>query len=127
MRWNPNPEGGNNERDTYEHEDLLKSYEKSTYAWDPDMKDKILRITKSSVGTFDWCPQQYYFQQILGLRGEEQDYHIRGSNVHDAVEYWWKAMEDVVEDVYDLIEKVSGSDCKTYTMPKPSTTISSNP
>ena len=105
MRWNPNPEGGNNERDTYEHEDLLKSYEKSTYAWDPDMKDKILRITKSSVGTFDWCPQQYYFQQILGLRGEEQDYHIRGSNVHDAVEYWWKAMEDVVEDVYDLIEK----------------------
>ena len=104
MRWNPNPEGGNNERDDYVHEDMLKSYNKSTYAWQPDMEDKILRITKSSLGTFDWCPQQYYLQNILGMRGEEQDYHIRGSNVHDAVEYWWKAMEDVVPAVLELIQ-----------------------
>ena len=69
MRWNPNPEGGNNERDNYAHEDMLQSYNKSTYAWQPDMEDKILRITKSSLGTFDWCPQQYYLQNILGMRG----------------------------------------------------------
>ena len=89
----------------YPHELMMKSYEKSTYAWQPDMTDKILRVTKSSVGNFDWCPQQYYFSNILGMRGEEQDYHVRGSNVHDAVEYWWRAMKHVVQDVYDLIEK----------------------
>ena len=104
MRYNPNPEGGNNERDAYPHKSMMDSYNKSTYAWDPDMKDMVLRLTKSSSGTFSICPQQYYFSNILGLRGEEQDYHIRGSNVHDAVEYWWKAMEDAVDDVYDLIE-----------------------
>ena len=104
MRWNPNPEGGNNERDGYEHEELLKSYDNSTYAWQPTMEDKILRVSKSSVGNFNTCPQQYYFSSVLGLRGEDQDYHIRGSNVHDSVEYWWKAMVDVVEEVYDLIE-----------------------
>ena len=103
MRYNPNPEGGNNEREGYPHDWLIDSYNRSTYAWNPDMQDKILRVTKSSSGTFSTCPQQYYFSNILGLRGEEQDYHIRGSNVHDAVEYWWKAMEDEVVEVFDLI------------------------
>jgi hypothetical protein len=106
MRFNPNPEGGNNERDSrYPYEDMLKSYDKSTYAWQPDMEDKILRVSKSSVGTFDWCQQQYFLEKILGMRGDEQDYHIRGSNVHDAVEYWWKAMEDVIEDVWQLVRE----------------------
>lgn len=89
MRFNPN-EVVTKE---YPHKDMLESYDKSTYAWQPDMEDKILRVTKSSVGTFDFCPKQYYFQNILGLRGEERDYHVRGSNVHDAVEYFWRKFQ----------------------------------
>tara|TARA_R110002012_G_scaffold41648_2_gene113819 strand:+ start:2941 stop:3930 length:990 start_codon:yes stop_codon:yes gene_type:complete len=96
MRFNPNEPIVDTE---YPHEDLMDSYNTSCYNWQPDMKDKILRITKSSVGTFDFCPKQYYFQNILGLRGEERDYHIRGSNVHDAVEYFWKEVPKHLDDI----------------------------
>lgn len=114
MRWNPNPEGGNNERDSYEHKDLLKSYDKSTYAWQPDMEDTILRVSKSTLGTFHWCAQQYFIEKVLGHTGETRDYHVRGSNVHDAVEYWWKAMTPIVHTVYELIQ--SGDREKALTM-----------
>ena len=86
LRFNPNEE----DAPEYTHEDMIASYDKSCYNWMPNMEDKILRITKSSVGTFDFCPKQYYFQNILGLCGETRDYHTRGSNVHDAVEWFWK-------------------------------------
>tara|TARA_R100000152_G_C6778519_1_gene209284 strand:+ start:183 stop:1199 length:1017 start_codon:yes stop_codon:yes gene_type:complete len=106
VRWNPNPEGGNNEREGYAHVDLIKSYDKSTYAWQPNMSDKILRVSKSSLSAYDWCPQQYFIEKVLGLGSiKEADYLTRGSNIHDAVEYWWKAMEDVVDDVYAFIKK----------------------
>ena len=95
MRFNPN-EVVTKE---YPHKDMLESYDKSTYAWQPDMEDKILRVTKSSVGTFDFCPKQYYFQNILGLRGEERDYHVRGSNVHDAVEYFWREVPNHLDSI----------------------------
>lgn len=101
MRYNPNEET----ESTYPHEDMLESYNKSCYNWMPDMEDKILRITKSSVGTFDFCPKQYYFQNILGLRGEERDYHIRGSNVHDAVEWYWKENKKNLDDIVDELKK----------------------
>lgn len=102
MRFNPNPD---KEEEAYPHEDMLESYNKSCYNWMPDMEDKILRITKSSVGTFDFCPQQYYFQNILGLRGEERDYHVRGKNVHDAVEWFWDESKDTLDDVIDELKK----------------------
>jgi RecB family exonuclease len=89
----------------YPHEDMIVSYNKSCYNWMPDMEDKILRITKSSVGTFDFCPKQYYFQNILGLRGEERDYHVRGSNVHDAVEWFWKESTKRLPEVDVLLHE----------------------
>ena len=99
MRFNPNQKNDTK----YQYPELLESYDKSCYNWSPDMDDKILRITKSSVGTFDFCPKQYYFQNILGLRGEERDYHVRGSNVHDAVEWFWKQAPEIIPEVESFI------------------------
>ena len=67
------------------------SYKSSTYAWNPNEDDTtILRVTKSSYGTFGWCPQQYYLEKFKGLRGETVDHHIRGLNVHDMMEWFWE-------------------------------------
>ena len=49
MKFNPN-DIAFFENKEYHDEELLKSYENSTYAWTPDM-DKILRVSKSSLGT----------------------------------------------------------------------------
>jgi RecB family exonuclease len=107
MRFNPNPDGGNIDRGDvdYPYKDMLEHHKKSTYAWQPGDTDKVLRVTKSALGTFDWCPQQYFLQKVLKLpQGPATPDQTRGSNVHDAVEYWWNAMHDVVHDVYELFE-----------------------
>ena len=101
MRWNPNPQ----EESTYTDEEMLESYNKSCYNWQPSMEEKILRVTKSSIGTFEWCPLQYYFQNVLGMRGEEKDYHVRGSNVHDAVEWYWKESRNYMSETMGLLDK----------------------
>jgi hypothetical protein len=73
MRWNPNGDDKLAKADDYPFEDMKESYAKSDYSWSPDMEDKILRVTKSSNGTFDWCPKQYFFQYIMKLQQEEKD------------------------------------------------------
>jgi len=60
----------------------------STYAWHPDMhEDKILRVSKSSLGQFQTCEQQYFIKYVLGVKEPENDNMIRGTNVHDAYEF----------------------------------------
>ena len=57
------------------------------------------------MGTFDWCPKQYWFQNVKGMRGDEVYYHTRGKNVHDVVEYFWDNVDDVLPDVLKCIEE----------------------
>jgi len=60
----------------------------STYSWHTGMADdKILRVSKSSLGTFQFCEQQYFIKYVLGVKEPENDAMIRGTNVHDAYEY----------------------------------------
>lgn len=112
MRYNPN--GDDSPRPKIE--DYLKetgneleaeSYKRSTYAWNPSLQDgSILRVTKSSIGTFGWCPQQYYLEKFKGLRGETVDHHIRGLNVHDMMEWFWANFTREQEDsVLNLIHE----------------------
>ena len=94
MRWNPNGDDSRPTIDDYlaetGHEEEAESYRMSTYAWSPTLTpDKKLRITKSSLGTFGWCRQQYYLEKFKGMRGEQQDHHIRGLNIHDMMEWFW--------------------------------------
>ena len=72
------------------NEKEVESYRRSVYNWNPiTTPDKILRITKSSLGTFGWCRRQYKYEKFDGLRGEENADHIQGKNVHDMVEWFW--------------------------------------
>ena len=45
--------------------DSMKDY---SYQWQPENYDDpskpILKITKSSLGSFDWCPKKYEFNYI---------------------------------------------------------------
>ena len=110
MRWNP--KGEDDTRQPIEeyleetgHQTEVDSYNHSTYDWKPNNHDdKILRITKSSVGTFDWCPKQYWFSKVIGIRSDEVYYHTRGKNVHDIVEYFWDNVDEVLPDVLKCIE-----------------------
>ena len=110
MRWNPNGDGERQNIDEYEletgHSDMAESYRNSVYAWDPNNHDgTILRVTKSSIGTFGWCPQQYYLEKFKGHRGETVYYHTRGLNVHDFVEWFWDNI-----DKKELLKLINGND-----------------
>lgn len=103
MRFNPNGDDSPRPRiDDYleatGNTKEAESYKRSTYAWNPNLQDgSIIRITKSSIGTFAWCPQQYYIEKFKGMRGEQVDHHIRGLNVHDMMEWFWANFTDEQE------------------------------
>jgi len=109
MRFNP--KGDDDSRPTIEdylaetgHQEEYDSYNESTYAWNPNDHDGTkLRVTKSSIGTFLWCPQQYYLQNIKRIPSETRDYHVRGLNVHDAVEYFWQHSSEAMQEALEMI------------------------
>ena len=111
MRWNPTGDDSRPRIDDYLEATgnplEADSYKSSTYAWNPNEDDTtILRVTKSSYGTFGWCPQQYYIEKFLGMRGETVDHHIRGLNVHDMMEWFWLNYTDEQEkSVLKLIDE----------------------
>jgi len=110
MRFNP--KGEHDERQTVEeyleetgHQDEFDSYNNSCYDWNPNDHDEtILRISKSSLGTFNWCKKQYWFQYFAGLRGETVYYHTRGLNVHDAVEFFWENITSQLPDIKKALD-----------------------
>ena len=58
MRFNPNGDDSRPRIEDYlaetGHDEEAESYRMSTYAWNPmDTPDKKLRVTKSSLGTFE--------------------------------------------------------------------------
>jgi len=89
MKFNPNEEAFFERRTEAHTPELLESYNRSCYNWTPDMKDMILRASKSSINDYDWCPHQYKLKNIYRLSEPENDDMIRGTNVHSIVEYFW--------------------------------------
>jgi len=94
MRWNPTGDDSRQSIDEYEaetgHTEEAEWYRRSKYAWNPNDQDgTILRVSKSSLGDFGWCPQQYYIKRFLRIPDEQTDAMTRGSNVHDFVEFFW--------------------------------------
>ena len=105
MKFNPN-ETNLQERRTEAHTpELLESYNKSCYNWMPHMEDKILRISKSSIGDYDWCPHQYKLKHIYRLSEPENDDMVRGTNVHAIVEYFWDNVGDTIPIAQSLLEE----------------------
>jgi CRISPR/Cas system-associated exonuclease Cas4 (RecB family) len=106
MRFNPNDED-RMEREDYPFDDMLTSYTKSTYAYQPEDEDKILRVTKSSLGTYGFCPKQYFYQNVLKLETEEKDHHVRGSNVHDVTQYFF---DEIFETIDEILEEINSGE-----------------
>jgi hypothetical protein len=105
MRYNP--KGPDDTRPTIEEylevtgdKKMFDSYNQSRYDWNPAIHDdEILRITKSSWSTFNWCKMQYWLRHFARLDDFGGDDATRGSNVHDAVEYFWANIHKELEAI----------------------------
>ena len=68
----------------------------SSYAFHPvdgNFPKHLLRVSKSSMNTFQFCEQQYFIKYILGVKEVENDNMRRGTNVHDAMEDFYNAVD----------------------------------
>ena len=66
------------------------------------MADNILpRMSKSSVmSDFGFCQQQYGIKRIIGMKEPQNDAMIRGTNVHDSLEYFYDNVD--IEKATDM-------------------------
>jgi hypothetical protein len=74
--------------------------EEFTYQWNPEDEDgPVLKITKSSLGTFTWCNKQYEFSYIEKRPQDTSEAMLKGTIVHNSYEEFYKAV-----DVDEIIE-----------------------
>lgn len=89
----------------------MKEY---TYEWDAssyeDEDKPILKITKSSFGSFQWCPKRYEFQYPMHMPIDTTDVMIKGTVVHNSRENFF--------DIFDIkkAENLSHLELQDYCM-----------
>ncbi len=72
----------------------------TSYAWTPEMgKECIIRISKSSLSTFKWCPQQLWLSKTIEIEEEPKDYLIIGSDVHKGTEIFYENAKGDFESI----------------------------
>ena len=68
-----------------------------TYQWQPETygneEAPILKISKSSLGSYQWCPKRYEFQYKERLPIETTDVMIKGSIIHNSREAFFNAFD----------------------------------
>ena len=68
-----------------------------TYQWNPEWEDDPsmpqLKISKSSLNTFEFCRKQYEFSYIEGRKSEPNAAMARGSAVHNSYEVFYNNFE----------------------------------
>ena len=57
-----------------------------TYQWKGGLEEPILKITKSSLGGFVWCPKQYEFNRIKAMPIDQTEAMMKGSIIHNSYE-----------------------------------------
>ena len=79
-----------------------------TYQWDASQEEPILKITKSSFGSFQWCPKKYEFSYIERMPIDTTEAMIKGTVVHNSREDFF--------DNFDVIkaENMSHSELIDY-------------
>ena len=59
-----------------------------TYQWQPENYgqegEPILKISKSALGSYQWCPKRYEFQYVEKRPIETTEVMIKGSIIHNA-------------------------------------------
>lgn len=81
-----------------------------TYQWNPDSEESpVLKITKSSLGTYGFCRASYVMSyDPFGegkVRQPANEAMIRGTTVHDAQEEFWKMVD--VDEAMNYIDEPS--------------------
>ena len=70
-----------------QYEARLKSMREFTYQWDAeafeDPSKPILKISKSSLGSFNWCPKKYEFSYIERLPQDQTEAMRKGTILHN--------------------------------------------
>ena len=61
-----------------------------TYKWNPTEDGPILKITKSSLGSFQFCPLNYHYGYREEIRQKTSPAMIKGTIIHNAQEDFWK-------------------------------------
>lgn len=93
----------------------LKSMKEFTYQWDAsayeDPSKPILKITKSSLGSFDWCAKKYDFSYIQRLPQDQSEAMRKGTVLHNHREQFFddfdlKKAENMSAD--EVIEYCTG-------------------
>jgi hypothetical protein len=66
---------------------VISSMKEFTYKWKPENYDDpskpILKITKSSLGSFDWCPKKYEFSYRQRLPQDQTEAMLKGTVLHN--------------------------------------------
>lgn len=79
----------------------MKEY---TYQWNSDWADDeskpILKITKSSLGTFNWCPKKYEYNYIQKLPQDQTEVMIKGNIIHNSREEFFNKFD--VEEAKEM-------------------------
>jgi hypothetical protein len=82
-----------------EYETEIKSMKEYTYQWIPenysDPTEPILKITKSSLGSFDWCPKKYDFSYQQRLPQDQTEAMRKGTIMHNAREDFFNEFDIV--------------------------------
>ncbi len=69
----------------YTYQFLPENYENS--------ESPVLKITKSSFGTYQWCPKKYEFNYIERLPQDQTEAMAKGTIVHNAREDFFNAFD----------------------------------
>ena len=72
------------------YEARIKSMQDFTYDWNwenfDDPSKPILKISKSSLGSFNWCPTKYTFSYIQRLPQDQTEAMLKGTILHNSRE-----------------------------------------
>ena len=94
------------------YEARIASMRPFTYDWDAtaftDPTKPILKISKSSLGSFNWCPKKYEFSYIERLPQDQTEAMYKGTVLHNHREEFF--------DVFDIkkAEKMNNSEVLEY-------------
>lgn len=91
---------------------VISSMKEFTYNWKPENYDDpskpILKITKSSLGSFDWCPKKYEFSYRQRLPQDQTEAMLKGTVLHNHREDFF--------NIFDIkkAEKMNNSEVLEY-------------
>jgi len=87
----------------------------SSYAWTPEMGEDgiIIRMSKSTAGSYDWCVQQMWLQQNFPKEQGLVKHLVLGDDVHNGLDLFYQGIDEKhLETMTRLLE--SGADLTDY-------------